>query len=373
MKADHELPAMKRAQRCCAIGGLLAAGMLCWTAPAATAPLKERSSLLADGTIAYVVTNRYWSLYETDNPRAECPKGFNDGPREEFKKLYEDGRQRSVAEAQLQWEGVQWHPQTNAFNLPFQQTQSKVSYGLNLDGKVGAQDFTSPEGEPGIDNQFYRVIGCIDSYRKGGSLYTFENNFLQAYPDIRMIIELSGVDSLVNDPEVTVTTYRGIDKLLGGATGRDYLPGGTQRIDGRWSKDYVFRMQGRIVDGVLITEPLPQFTMPWGLTAGVVGRQHLHDSRLKLALTEGRASGLLAGYMDINTWARTFSRNLSTHHASYGRVSAPSVVAAMRRLADAYPDEDGQNTAISAAISLQMVQVYLVHPESPNASLAAQR
>ncbi len=351
----------------------LVAGLLTVPGVSFAAPLKERSPLLSNGTIAYVLTHRYWSLYETDSPQRECPRGFNDGPREEFKKLYEDGRKRSVVDAQLQWEGVQWHPSTHTFQLPFHETTSTVSHGINLDGKSGPEDFVSPQGEPGIDNEFYRVIGCIDSYRNGGSLFTFENNFLQSYPDIRLIIEISGVDSLVNDEEVTVTTYRGTDKLLGGATGRDYLPGGTQRVDMRWSKDYIFQMKGRIVDGVLITDPIEELRIPWGLTGGVVGRQQLHDARFQLTLNEGRAEGLLGGYMDIDTWARTFSRNLSTHHASYGRVSAPSVVAAMRRRADAYPDASGQNTAISTAVSLKMVQVYLVHPQSQSTSLAANR
>lgn len=355
------------------LAGAMAVGLLSLSTAPVAAPLKEESMLLSDGRIGYVVTNRYWSLYETDNARNDCPKGFNDGPREEFKALYEDGRKRSIVDAQLQWEGVQWHPSTNAFQLPFHESQSRVSYGLDLDGETGAEDFTSPEGEPGIDNQFYRVIGCIDSYRVGGSLYTFENNFMQAYPDNRILIELSGVDDLANDDEVTVTTYRGIDKLLGGATGKDYLPGGTQRVDMRWGTRYIFSMKGRIVDGVLLTDPIDELTIPWGLTAGVVARQHLLGARFKLRLTEGTAEGLLAGYMDIATWARTFSRNLSTHHASYGRVSAPSVVAAMRRLADAHPDESGSNTAISTAVSLKMVQVYIVHPDAAQGALASRR
>jgi len=40
------------------------------------------------------------------------------------------------------------------------------------------------------------------------------------------VIELTDVDSLVNDPDVTVTTYRGTDTLLTDATGNGFLPGG---------------------------------------------------------------------------------------------------------------------------------------------------
>lgn len=348
-----------------ALGGLLA------TATAGAAPLQEEAPVLKDGRIGYVVTHRYWSLYETEGARTECPNGFNDGPREEFKKLYDDGKQRSIEEAQLTWEGVQWHPQTNTYRLPFHEAQGRVSYGMNLDARVDPEDFLSPQGEAGIDNQLYRVIACLDSYRTGGSLYTFENTYLQEYADVRFLIELSDVDDLQNDDEVTVTTYRGVDKLFGGATGSDYLPGGTQRVDTRWSKNYIVKMKGRIVDGVLTTEPVAQALIPWGLTFNVIGRQLFRDMRLQLKLTPDQAEGMLGGYLDVNTWAWTFSRNLATHHASYGRVSAPSVVAAMHRLADAYPDESGKNTAISAAVNLKMVQVYVVHPEQGGSLLTS--
>src|SRR5690606_2916199 len=119
------------------------------------------------------------------------------------------------------------------------------------DGRVDPEDFVSPEGEPGIDNQMYRAMGCIATYRDDGSLYHFENNFMQMYPDSRLLIELSEVEDLANDAEVIVTTYRGKDALFGDATGENYLPGGTQRVDGRWSGKYVQRLRGRIVDGVL--------------------------------------------------------------------------------------------------------------------------
>lgn len=328
------------------------------------APLQEQSGLLAQGRIGYVVYNRHWSLYQTGNGKAECPGGFNDGPREEFKKLYDTAKQRTVVDTQLQWEGNQWHPSTSKYQLPFREVRSKTSYGMNLDGKTGPSDFVSPEGEPGIDNQLYRVLGCVDSYRLDGSLYTFENTFLVAYPDARLLIELSGVDDLDNDDDVTVTTYRGTDNLLGGATGKDYLPGGTQHVDMRWSKEYVQQLKGRIVNGVLTTEPVDSIRIPWGMTANVSPYQVFRGMRFKLKVTPRDAQGIIAGYVDVDGWHHAHNINLSTHHQSYGRASSPSIVAALNRLADGYPDASGRNTAISAAVDLKMIQVYVVHPAS---------
>ncbi len=349
-------------RRSCRILAPVIAVVMLGTQSGYAQPLRETASVLADGRIGYVLTNRYWSLYETEGGKTECPEGFNDGPREEFKKLYPPDKKLSVVETQLQWEGSQWHPSTSKYHLPYHESQGGISYGMNLDGKVGPEDFASPEGEQGIDNQFYRAIACVDSFRVGGSLYNFENTFLQQYPDSRLLIELTDVDSLANDDDVTVTTYRGMSSLLGGATGKDYLPGGTQRVDLRWSKDYVFKLKGKIVDGVLTTEPIEWIMVPWAMTANVTAFQEFRGMRLKLKVTPERAEGLMAGYVDVERWHHALNTNLSTHHMSYGRVSSPSVVAALQRLADGYPDEAGKNAAISASVDLKMVQVYLVYP-----------
>ena len=149
-------------------------------APPATTAVKvaatEGDSPVTNRTIAYVLTERYWAVYEGKDVKADCPEGMNDGPREQFKKLFpEDGKQRTVMETQLAREGYQWHPTTSAETFPFHEEKSTVSYGLNLDGKVGPHDFVSPEGEQGVDNQLYRVIGCIANYRSSGTIYHFRD------------------------------------------------------------------------------------------------------------------------------------------------------------------------------------------------------
>ena len=69
----------------------------------------------------------------------------------------------------------------------------------------------------------------------------------------------------------------------------------------------------------------------------------------------------MAGYTDIESWYSQLMRSYSTHYLSYGQESAPSVYKALRRLADGYPDPTtGANTAISSALSVSFVQVYIV-------------
>lgn len=315
------------------------------------------------GTIAYVITNMWWALQAT--PEAtECPQGINDGNREQFKKLFPDaGAPRTLVDTQLRREIDGFHPTTSPDLLPFSEGQGPVAPGMNLDGVTGSEDFTSPEGEAGIDNQMQRAIGCIANYRgPDGPIRFFEDEMVLRENYNRLIVELSGVDSLVDDPEVHVRISRGRDKVLVDAGGLKALPGGTQRMDLRWGANYLREMKGRIADGVLLTEPV-DLLYPWDVFY-FPSDQYMFDARFRLALTPTSAKGLIAGYADIETWYLHMVKNWSTHHQSYGRSSAPSIYKAMRRLADAEPDaRTGANRAISGALEVNFTQVQLLPPD----------
>ncbi len=316
-----------------------------------------------NGTIGFVLTHRFWAVHQSPEGKVECPNGYNDGPREQFKQLFpEDGTKRTLLETQLMREGRQWHPTMADEPFTFKEAGGKVSYGMNLDGKVKESDFTSPDGAKGIDNQLYRAIGCISNYRAPeGTVYHFENEFMRRYNNNRFLIELSGVDSLVNDDDVTVKSYRGLDALLTDATGASFIPGGTQRIDDRFGKFVQTTWKGKIVDGVLITDPA-DLTIPASATFDASASHVLKGARFQLKLTGERAEGVIAGYTPVDAFIHHLNTSWSTHHQSYGQLSSPSLYRAMHRLADGYPDEKGQMTAISGAMSVQMVQVFVDHP-----------
>ncbi|SVD37563.1 uncharacterized protein METZ01_LOCUS390417, partial [marine metagenome] len=97
----------------------------------------------------------------------------------------------------------------------------------------------------------------------------------------------------------------------------------------------------------------------------------IRDMRLELELSSSGATGLVAGYADVDTWYKQLIRNDSTHHLSNGEISGISLYKALRRLADGHPDqESGENTSISTALDVKMVQVFIVHPETMRASTA---
>ena len=319
---------------------------------------------LRDGRIGYVMTNLFWSVYQTPDAKEECPKGFNDGPREQFEILFPDVESRTVVDTQLAQEIETWHPTTDPDPLPFYDIEGPYSYGLNLDGEVGENDFTHPDGTQGIDNEVYRAVGCIIGFRgPDGVEVIFQDKAIADRAYNRTMIELSGVENLENDDSVTVTVYRGMDRLLTDATGMKVMSGGSQRVDLRWGAKLIRQTEGKIVDSVLTTEPIADVVIPW-MNLGVPTFQLIRDMRFQLDLTPTNANGLIAGYADVDTYYKQLIRNDSTHHLSNGQISGISLYKALSRLADAYPDpETGRNTAISTALDVKMAQVFIVHPD----------
>ena len=340
------------------------------SADAQNAAPSELPAIVKDGKIGFVLTHRYWAVHQTPEGKVECPKGFNDGPREQFKALFpEDGTKRTLLETQLMREGRQWFPTTSEESFTYKDAGGKVSYGMDLDGKVKDSDFTSPDGVKGIDNQMYRAMGCISNYRAPeGTIYHFENEYLRRYNTNRLLIELSGVDSLVNDDDVTVNSYRGLDQLLTDATGASFIAGGTQRVDGRWGNYVRATWKGKIVDGVLITEGA-DLIIPASATFDTSAFHVFKGLRFQLKLTPERAEGVMAGYVDVEAFNHHLNTSWSTHHQSYGQLSAPSMYRAIRRLADGHPDpKTGEMTAISSALSVKFTQVYIDHPAQQTVS-----
>ncbi len=320
-------------------------------------------------SIGYVMTNLFWSVYQTDDAREECPRGFNDGPREQFEKLFPDPTRLTVVDTQLKQEIETWHPTTQPDGFEFHEVEGDKSFGLNLDGKIDPNDFTHPDGTRGIDNEVYRAVGCVIGFRgPDGVEFIFQDKAIMDERYNRMMIEITDLDSLENDNEVTVNIFRGQDRLLTDATGGKVMPGGTQRVDTRWGASLILQAKGSIKDGVLPTQPIADLIIPWQ-NLGVPSIHLIRDMRLQLTLTPTGATGLLAGFADVDTWYYQLIRNDSTHHLSNGQISGISLYKALRRLADAYPDpQTGENTAISTALDVKMTQVFIKHPVAPPVS-----
>ena len=348
---------------------LLPVAILLAAGPARAAP----SDAPPGRSVAYVLTNMSWATQST--PAAtECPKGLNEGTREQFKQLFpEDGSKRPFVATQLRREIDSFHPTTAPEPFAFREGEGSVAPGLDLDGVSGPEDFTGPDGRPGVDNQMHRVLGCTANYRApDGPIRFFEDEMVLRENYNRVVVQLDGVDSLQDDDAVDVRIFRGRDKVLVDAGGLKAVPGGTQRMDLRWGENYIRETRGSIKGGVLRTEPV-DLLYPWDVF-WLPSDQYMYKARLELSLTPAAATGFIGGYVDIAMWYLHTVKNWGTHYQSYGNSSAPSIYKAMRRLADAEPDPaTGENRAISGALAVVWTQVNIIPPDPAEYAAALTR
>jgi len=354
---------MKFAKRKTRIGTAIAtASFLIAGAPVSAADKLEVVGL-QNGTIGFVLAWAQWGIHQTENGKQECPDGFNDGPREQFKVLYPNGG--TVEGTQLERESAARYPTEKEDKFPYHEVKGKVGIGMNIDGKVGPNDFTSPDGAKGIDNNLYRAIGCTRLFRgPDGTYYSFLERWVREMNYNRVLIELTNVDSLENDDQVDVAMYRGKDKLMMDAAAVTVMPGSSNRVDGRFSKRFTHKMKGKIVDGTLITDPT-DFQWAWSAWYDHPGYYDFKQARIQLRISPNgdAAEGMVAGYSDVDAFYQQLVHSWSTHHSSYGSMSQPSLHRALTRLADGMPDEKGINTGISSSLMIKMVQVFIQHPE----------
>jgi hypothetical protein len=333
-----------------------------------TAHADELPMSLKQHRIGYVATDLHWSVYQSADVNADCPEGLNgNGPRENFKALYPNGG--SVENTQLVREALRVFPSDRPAQFPYILAQGATAIGLDLDGKADT-GFKSPSGEPGIDNNLFKVLGCNAHYRgPEGQQQLFANKFVRGIRFDRIMIEISGLDDLTHDQDVEVIIYRGRDPLLLDATGEGVAPGGTQRVDLHYGKTLVQHLRGKLSKGILTTEPIDGL-WPWSNYFDRPAVLRIHDMRFRLTLTPTSANGLIAGYTDVDSFYRWVT-GWSTHHLSYGRLDPAEFYWAVKNNADAYPDSSGKMTAISSAISIGMAQVFIEHPQATEASAIA--
>ena len=331
----------------------------------------------ASQTLGYVIAG-WREPAEPDLPdNVACPDGMQAGNEANFNAQFptEEARKRQLSlygtldNRGPHGENVWFEPDSVTDPLPFKEVGSNIGIGLDLDGATNGakvpphrahEEFVSPDGEQGIDNQLYRVLGCQKGYRKTGFFTGFNDNFIRDSYDNRILLEITGVDDLKNDPDVDVGIYLGRSPLLRTGSG-GVLPWQTQEVDPD-TADYVHHLKGRITNGVLETVP-QDIVWPVDFHGSEVRvRPYLfRDLRFRLTLSDDGATGLMGGYHDLNNWWAGYFK-LTLGGAKLAGASAPTVWAAAKRYADGYPDsKTGQCTAISTAVSVSFVRVLIRH------------
>lgn len=322
----------------------------------------------------------------TEAPGSDCPKGTipdNDVPKalktawrtdaeiaDITRKVSDGGKGEGAVSPAMSQRGFKKGIETylNPFAAPdpgMQQVTGKLAEGFNLDGNAKTGGFTSPTGERGVDNAFYRAWGCIMSFR--GTAY---HAYLSQRANDKMldglytmVIRVSGTGKdPMNDPNAVVEIAYSPDHLV-----KDPM--------GNIVRDYSYRMvkseqytklKARIRNGVIETEQaelhMPAFS--WGETNR--GDSLFHKGKLRLTLNkDGGLDGLAGGYRD---WRDIYAKDTfnspsdGATRETYYHQNQIAMYYALKRNADAMPDAHGQNTAISAAFRFTAVPAYAVDP-----------
>jgi hypothetical protein len=334
-------------------------------------------------TLGFAVVGWRTMVYETPY-MDECPDGLAQGndelwwkgvPPEERAILTKDGTIEPVTGTRRamsvlrgpKGEDVCWHP-TSVKDPPLRVVEGDTSYGLDLDGDATGKgtpmscphvNFKSPDGKPGVDNQLYRILGCTYGWRRHGYIEDNANGERRDTSHGIVLIEVSGVDDPVNDDQVEVAFFKKADgDSLPKDHRADVLAHATYRADP--TPRYGGKTQGKIVDGVLETDPM-DVTLPFygNLTHLPLVMKGMR-MQLPVNKPERFVEGMVAGYQDLdNFWdyIQRYEYLLVT-----GQFSCPGIYVAMKELADGYPDpKTGECTALSAAFTIRTVPAFISH------------
>jgi hypothetical protein len=312
-------------------------------------------------------------------PGTDCPKGtYPSHPMEVVLKTgwrsqadidyYRDAEHREALKRVLRFRGPNyenvWEEPTKAPDLGLQPVTGHIGYGFNLDGKVKKTDFTTPDGEKGIDNNYYRAGGCWASYRgepfksqRGVGINNYMRDGLYT-----ILIVVSGTKDPANDDDVTLGFYQGADKVVKDAQG-NVASDATFAVEPNPATQSIIKAS--IKNGVLETKGPSEIRLRdegWNLSQPA--QLQLTQGRIRFRFTPaGGLEGLFGGYRDWKVLYRKQAVNGRDTEMNQG-IDLPSFYYALQRYADADPDpKTGQNRRISTAYRLRAVPAFVVAPD----------
>lgn len=261
---------------------------------------------------------------------------------------------------------------TSVEDPPLSIIEGKYAYGINLDGNSDGDatentckhdNFIGLNGETGIDNQMYRLFGCVEAWRSYGHIESNANAHRLSSGFGMVLIEIADVDDRQNDESVEVSFYRGLGpyQLDSNGTPLAYVSYTVDYDNGQ--PRYKSVVPGKIVDGLLVTEPndvnLPFFGN-YQYAEQVFRDMRLH---LQLSANEGKTNGSIYGYAGVDqTYA--YVRGMLDTFPNRHKYSCPAIYVAAHQLADGHPDpETGECTTLSSAFDIKTVSAFIVHPE----------
>jgi len=349
----------------------------------AAAALGAVSPMAAAETRSFVVSYFYdanWSDGKTD-----CPDGLNLSAIDFYRRdLARAGKTHDEIEAALKdfpGEGglkQPWVPMVvtrgngkdnvyaNPTTMPdmgLKEVKGKYAYGFNLDGKGAASpnSFEDPDThEQGVNNQLYRTMGCIRSFRglPPPGRPSLAENLWDVLRDVipAWVVTLDAPDGFAKDGAVTVTIDRSLDRITRDASGTAAQADMTFRIDSDPRSHNV--LQGQLKGGVVMVAggdvhmQLDPYLMP---------DLQMTKTHLRLAFNpDGTMRGMIGGYQP---WMNLYYGLADQGHIKEyaGSIDIPAVYYSYKRNADFDPDpKTGENRQISSTYMIEAVPAFIV-------------
>jgi hypothetical protein len=368
-----------------------------------SSPLPADAPFLQNGTAGFVVSDIRYALAQDAEKTGACPKGMSRNVVEIFALTPAGKRRNRESDAQyserLEAGGRKLAIAPNGQNLcfnpeagnpdPYYRTIDATDIrveGIDLDGQDSRadapsagmcphQDFMGTDGTRGIDNQFYRVMGCNRSFQSTGLSNSFATEMLTGAWGI--VLSVRGIDNFRNDADVEVGLFANADPIQLSPT-REPLAYATYAMD----QDPRFRAttRGRIKDGVLTTEPVD--VRFHNTINGMRLERPLRAAKLRVSISEeGVMEGYLAGYTPVEELydygigfrngkggdgelaslkLRVGSANGAARVLGY---TCPGVYYSLYKYADGHPDaQTGRCTSISTQYWIKAIPAFVVEP-----------
>ncbi len=362
----------------------------------------QSGGFLRDGAAGFVVTHFAYAVGPDAAEANSCPDGMASNMAEiyaltpegmqqpgETDEAYTGRMQAAVTQRSKTADGRNFcaFPADAPFDPHARQmlAENVPADGIDLDGVISRSaadarahrlDFTAPDGTQGVDNQFWRAVGCNRSYQSDGASNQYEIGMYAG--EWTILIALGDVDDIANDDHVEIGIHAGADPLRLSPT-RAALEFATYAMD----PDPAFRATttGSIVDGVVLSDPVDvQFH---SVVNGMYLVRPLRDARIRATLSaEGVLDGILGGYTpvagmyDFQFGYRNGKDGQGNPSDEARRLQSANGAArvlghtcqgmwqSLHQLADGHRDADGHYTSISTQYRFTAQPAFIVTPEA---------
>lgn len=373
---------------------VLSGGAAAALAFAALTPSEPAS---AQGDVTGLVVSHIEFALSVDDGAANsgaCPSGLSGGSIDLYKASHPEQAERQADETERQYaQRLSQHARVNANgeNICLNPTAAGPdplfhtvsgdvrAHGMDLDNRSSRDNFRGVSGSAhSVDNQFYRVMGCVHSFQPRGAFNLFGNEMILGHWGI--LIALKGVDDRVNDPDVEVELLANSEPIQLGA---DRTPVANATYVAEDNPRFSATARGRIVNGVLTTDPV-DFVFHQSISNYAIRlEREFRHARIQLTLApDGSAEGYLGGYTPIeHLYANHFSYAAATGGESPDQLvqsvnlmrdnipqshgyTCNGVHAALVANADGDPDPaTGRNTSISMQYRIRAVPAFVLKNE----------